>query len=124
MRLKPLCFFGKAYDISELVRSEKGIMIAEKIVKRMSEADDNWYVQNSLYKAECDRNSIEYYAEKKGHEEGLQQGLEQGAQQKAEEAAINLLKMGKLSLEEIAQAQGLTLKKVQELKDKINHKPA
>ncbi len=95
-----------AYYISELVRSEKGIMIAEKIVKRMSEADDNWYVQNSLYKAECDRNSIEYYAEKKGHEEGLQeglqQGLEQGAQQKTVENARKLLADGKYTAEEIS----------------------
>ena len=42
-------------------------------------------------------------------------GKEQGAQQKAVEAAVNLLKMNKLSPEEIAQAQGLPLEKVNEL---------
>lgn len=47
-----------------------------------------------------------------------------GAQKQAEEAAINLLRMDKLSPEEIAQAQGLTLEKVQELKEKLNCEPA
>ena len=51
-------------------------------------------------------------------------GKEAGEQKKAEEAAINLLRMDKLSLEEIAQAQGLTLEKVQELKEKLNREPA
>ena len=110
--------------ISELVRSEKGIMAAENTVKYMSEADDNWFVQNSRFIAERDKNTQIHNAEKRGHAEGLQQGLEQGAQQKAEEAAINLLRMKVGTLEQIAQAQGLTLEKVQELKEKINHEPA
>ncbi len=92
--------------ISELVRSEKGIMIAEKIVKRMSEADDNWYVQNSLYKAECDRNSIEYYAEKKGHEEGVQQ--------QAEETAVKMLSK-KFPVSEIVELTGLSRDQVLKL---------
>lgn len=49
----------------------------------------------------------------------LQQGIQQGSQQKAEEAAINLLKIKKLSPEEIADAQGLSLKKVLELQKKV-----
>lgn len=49
---------------------------------------------------------------------------QEGAQQKAIEAAINLIKMDKLSLEEIAQAQGLTLKKVQELKNQVDNESA
>ena len=92
--------------ISELVRSEKGIMIAEKIVKRMSEADDNWSVQNSLYKAECDRNSIEYYAEKKGHEEGVQQ--------QAEETAVKMLSK-KFPVSEIVELTGLSRDQVLKL---------
>jgi len=49
----------------------------------------------------------------------LEQGIQQGSQQKAEEAAINLLKMKKLSPEEIAQVQGLSLKQVLELQEKV-----
>ena len=46
-------------------------------------------------------------------------GKKEGEQQKAVEAAINLLKMNKISPEEIAQAQGLPLEKVLELKEQI-----
>ena len=105
--------------ISELVRSEKGIMAAENVVKYMSEADDNWFVQNSRFIAERDKNTQIHNAEKRGREEGLkqgiQQGIQQGEQQKAIEAAINLLKMEVLTPEQIAQAQGLPLEKVLEL---------
>ena len=100
--------------ISELVRSEKGIMAAENVVKHMSEADDNWFVQNSRFIAERDKNTQIHNAEKRGREEG--------ALQKAIEAAINLLKMEILSPEQIAQAQGIPLEKVLELQKEIRDK--
>ena len=109
--------------ISELVRSEKGIMAAENVVKYMSEADDNWFVQNSRFIAERDKNTQIHNAEKRGHEEGLrqgiQQGIQQGAQQKAIEAAINLLRMKLGTPEQIAQAQDLPLEKVLELQKSL-----
>ena len=49
---------------------------------------------------------------------------EEGRNEQAIEAAINLLKMDKLSTEEIAQAQGLTLEKVLELKEQVDHEIA
>ena len=100
--------------ISELVRSEKGIMAAENVVKYMSEADDNWFVQNSRFIAERDKNTQIHNAEKRGREEG--------ALQKAIEAAINLLKMEILSPEQIAQAQDLPLEKVLELQKELTVK--
>ena len=51
--------------------------------------------------------------------EALQQGIQQGAQQQAIEAAKNLLRMGILTHEQIAQAQTLPLKKVQELAEEV-----
>jgi predicted transposase YdaD len=54
-----------------------------------------------------------------GKEAGIAIGQEQGTQQKAIEAAINLLKLNKLSIDEIAQAQGLPVEKVQELKSQV-----
>ena len=48
-------------------------------------------------------------------EEARQEGLEEGKQQKAIEGATNLLRMNKLSPEEIAYAQALPLEKVLEL---------
>lgn len=54
----------------------------------------------------------------------IREWIDNQSQKKAEEAAINLLRMDKLSLEEIAQAQGLPLKRVQELKEKLTRTPA
>lgn len=54
-----------------------------------------------------------------GVQQGIQQGTLEGAQQKAIEAAINLLKMNKLSPDEIAEAQGLPLEEVLELQKEI-----
>ena len=51
-----------------------------------------------------------------------EEAREEGKQQKAIEAAINLLKMKKLSTDEIAQAQGLPLEKVLELQKLISEK--
>ena len=92
----------------------------------MSEADDNWFVQNSRFIAERDKNTQIHNAEKRGLEEGLKQGLQQGIQQgeqkKAIEAAINLLRMKVGTPEQIAQAQGLPLEKVLELQKQIPEK--
>ena len=51
--------------------------------------------------------------------EGYEDGLEEGIHQKAVEAAINLLKMGVGTPEQIAQAQGLPLEQVLELQKTI-----
>ena len=53
-------------------------------------------------------------------EEGREIGIAEGSQQKAVEAAINLLKMNVLSEEQIAQAEGLPLEQVLELKQQIS----
>ena len=51
---------------------------------------------------------------------GLKQGIEQGRVQGLEQTAINLLKMHKLTNEQIAQVTGLPLEKVLELASKIS----
>ena len=108
--------------ISELVRSEKGIMAAENVVKYMSEADDNWFVQNSRFIAERDKNTQIHNAEKRGLEEGLkqgiQQGIQQGEQQKAIQDAIEFLKE-KISPATIAKCVKLPLEKVMELQKEV-----
>ena len=53
------------------------------------------------------------------HKDGYTEGINAGRSEKAIEGAINLLKMDKLSPEEIAQAQGLPLEKVLELQKEI-----
>ena len=100
-------------------------MAAENTVKYMSEADDNWFVQNSRFIAEHDKNTQIHNAEKRGHEQGLQQGiqqgLQQGAQQKAMESAANMLKK-EYPTSDISEITGLPLEQVIELQKKINVK--
>ena len=58
--------------------------------------------------------------QEEAREDGIAIGIKQGAHQKAIEASINLLKMGVLSPEQIAQAQGLSVEKVLELQQQLN----
>ena len=51
-----------------------------------------------------------------------EEGIPIGTSQKALEAATNLLKLNKLSIDEIAQSTGLTIEKVQELKSQLEAK--
>ncbi|MBP5444362.1 MAG: hypothetical protein J6Y60_14090 [Treponema sp.] len=61
-----------------------------------------------------------------GYEEGLAKGLSaglaQGASQKALESAENFLRMGVNTIDQISQAIGLPLEKVQEIADRIKIK--
>jgi predicted transposase/invertase (TIGR01784 family) len=114
------CYVDKdeyADYISELVRSEKGIMAAENTVRYMSEADDNWFVQNSRFIAERDKNTQIHNAEKRGREEGLQQGLQQGAQQKTLEAARSFYANG-VSIEVIAKSLHMTEEEILKIVNK------
>ena len=55
----------------------------------------------------------------RAEEAGIEKGKEMGRDEKAIEAAKNLLRMKILTHEQIAQAQDLPLKKVQELAEEI-----
>ncbi|MCP4110696.1 MAG: hypothetical protein GY749_35090 [Desulfobacteraceae bacterium] len=48
-------------------------------------------------------------------------GIEKGIMKKARETAENLLLMGVLTNEQIAQATGLTLKDIQDLQKTVKH---
>ena len=133
----------KQVFIKSIIKSEHGIMAAQKIVKHMSKEDDNWFYQFSAWKAEMDRNTRLAIAEKKGMERGLERGMkeglekgmqqgiakgiqqgiakgmQQGIQQNAIQTAINLLKMKLGTNEQITQRTGLPLEKVLELKQQI-----
>ena len=62
---------------------------------------------------------VEEYGDERAAE-ALQKGIEQGAQQKAVEAATNLLKLKKLTVEQISSTIGLPLEQVIELKKQIH----
>ncbi len=104
----------KSDYVSNLVKSEEGLMAADKIIRHMSKADSNWFTQNSIYKAECDRNTIIYNAKKQGLEEGRKEGLQQGLQQKAIEAAVMMIKKYKASPESAAKDMNAPLELVLE----------
>ena len=108
----------KADYISKLVRSEKGIMAADTTVRYMSEADANWFTQNSRYTFEHDRNSLIHNAEKRGLEAGRQQGIQEGSQQKAIEAAKAFLQEN-IAPETIAKCVKLPLETVLELQKEV-----
>ena len=64
--------------IEKISDSDEGIMAAEKIVKEMSKADNNWYIQNSIWIAKRDEAARKAAARRKGLEEGRAEGLKQG----------------------------------------------
>ncbi len=100
--------------IKSIVESEQGIMEADKMVQKMSDSDDNWFVQNSLWIAERDRTASLEIAKKKGLEEGIQQGI----QQSARETAIALLKE-EIPIETIARSVKLPIEEVLELQKEL-----
>ncbi len=57
--------------------------------------------------------------EEKGRQQGMQQGIQLGSSQKAMEATGNLLKMKICTTEQIAQAVGLPIEKVQEMAEQL-----
>lgn len=65
---------------------------------------------------------VEDYGDERAAEalqKGIEQGLQQGLQQKAVEAATNLLKLNKLTVEQISSTIGLSLEQVNELQKQI-----
>ena len=89
--------------VRKVIESEEALMAADFIVKTMSKEDAEWFRQNSYENAIWDYNHGMYRAEKRGE------------RRKALNAARNLLAMHLLSVEQIAQAEGLSVEEVQEL---------
>jgi len=112
--------------IKFITRDDEGIMAADKIVKEMSKADNNWYIQNSIWVAKRDENTRKAIAREKGLAEGRAEGrkqglaegraegLTEGALQKAIEAAIVLIKDFNATPELAAKKMNAPLDKVLE----------
>lgn len=92
--------------IDEILKQEEGIMAAERIVKTMSKANDNWYAQNSRYIAECDYNTSMSNAR--------QEGIAEGAQHQAIEDAKSFYANG-ASIELISSSLKMTFDEVKEI---------
>lgn len=113
---------SKADYISQIAKSEEGIMEADRIAQRMSEEDANWFRQNSIDIARRDYNStMEHYQQmglekglRQGMQQGLEQGMQQGAQQKAIEDARSFYANG-VSVDIIAKSLNMTVDQVKEI---------
>ena len=81
-------------------------MAAGKILRNISKSDDNWYWQNSVFIAECDRNTIQENLKNKA--------MEEGKQQKAKEDAKAYYANG-VSIEIIAKSQNITIEQAKDL---------
>ena len=110
--------------VEELAKANRGIRMAVRVLKNISQDELNWYHESRYWMQVSDEKTMKNAAKRTGHAEGLAEGLAEGrvegAQQKALEAAKNLLKMNVLSYEQIAQAQGLSLEEVQKLAKELS----
>ena len=66
---------------------------------------------------EFDAEKYETTIREEGREEGRQEGRQEGVRIEKEDTAVRMLKLGRLSMEEIAAATELPLGKIQELKE-------
>ena len=105
---------SKADYISQIAKSEEGIMEADRIAQRMSEEDANWFRQNSIDIARRDYNSTMEHYQQMGLEKGLKQGMQQGAQQKAIEDARSFHANG-VSVDIIAKSLNMTMDQVKQI---------
>ena len=96
---------SKAEYVSQIAKSEEGIMEADRIAQRMSEEDANWFRQNSIDIARRDRNAeLSAYREKglrEGRQKGRQEGLAEGAAQKALEDAVIAIKKFHIPIDDV-----------------------
>ena len=81
----------------------------------MCNKDDNWYIQNSIYIAECDYNTIQANLKKQIKEEGV----EIGRKITSLEIAKNLLRSKLLTPDQIAENAGLSLEEVLKLQEEL-----
>ena len=98
-------------------------MVADSVVQKMSKDEAEWFRQNSYENAIWDYNHRMYRAEQRGLEKGIKKGLEKGLEKGIEkgkvESAKNLLKLNKLSCDEIAQCCSIPIEEIKKLKDEL-----
>lgn len=101
--------------MSRLAESSEGVKMAQATAFRMSEEQRRLFRQISIEKAEHDYVTDMNYARKQGEKKGLQQGIAQGEHNARIETARALFALGVVTVEQIAQATGLSLAEVEQL---------
>ena len=107
-------------QVPEAVNSAVDWAIRENLLDGYFRLQKEEILANSL--TEFDAEDAYRDIREDGYEEGYSQGISQGASQKAIEDAENFLRMGVNTIEQISQAIGLPLEKVQEISDRIKTK--
>ena len=101
--------------ISRLAESEEGIMGAETTLNKISMDGWRWYFQDREKDIQRDYTTMIHGARREGRAEGKAEG----ARETAIENAKNLLKLGKLSCEEIAECCSVPLEEVQKFAEEL-----
>ena len=104
----------------ELITHNKGTDSFTKQIEKLAE-DAKSNLQWKRQYMEWERQRVYDFeaGREKGLAQGLEKGLEKGISQHAIESATNLLKMNVLTVDQIAQAEGLPIEKVLELQKEI-----
>ena len=99
--------------MQQLAETEEGIMNAQSALYEVSKDEKNWYWQNSIFKAQRDRNTALITAEKRG----AQQANVATARRMlaANEPLEKIAAYSGLSQQEIAELSGLAVEQVQAL---------
>jgi predicted transposase/invertase (TIGR01784 family) len=116
-----LHFFNHAHEEDKTMRTaykNPAIHRAFDILETLSADETVRHLARVREDALRNERSELFYAEKKGLEQGLEKGRKEGEHEKAVKTAENLLSMGVLTIEQIAQATGLSIKEIQKLQRK------
>ena len=116
-------------DISHKLMSSKSTNVLLKDINKLNGDDEMVRLYTKLSRREMEYNTFIEEAKEKGFnqgkqegfesgkQEGLKKGIEQGIEQKSNEIAKNML-IEKIPLETISKITGLSIEKIQELKNK------
>ncbi|WP_446011717.1 PD-(D/E)XK nuclease family transposase [Candidatus Electrothrix sp.] len=111
-------YFFKNSEVRSDFRSKNIQAAAEKLdLLKMSQAERRAYEKYLVNRA-SEKDMIESaYDEgiEKGIEKGLEKGIEQGVERGRSDVAVNMLRMGLLTVDQIAQATGLSEDEVRKL---------
>jgi predicted transposase/invertase (TIGR01784 family) len=93
--------------LNRIINTDEGIKEAGEILMTISDDEREWAIQESIYKAEVDRQAELLATHDLGVEEGLEQGREEGL-----ETAARGMKAKNIPIETIIEITGLTAEQV------------
>jgi predicted transposase/invertase (TIGR01784 family) len=111
-------YFFKNSEVRSDFRSKNIQAAAEKLdLLKMSPAERRAYEKYQVNRA-SEKDMIES-AYDEGIEKGIEKGVEQGVEKGKVEVAVNMLRMGLLTVEQIAQATGLSEEAIRKISEDV-----